>query len=482
MPPRLPRSMMQRQAVLNRTMLTGAGGGRSAVVMPEPRPLPPPEVLAAAGAAAFPGPFYVVASELYSSDRDIAVADYLCDGTDDHVEINQAIADADFGGVVFLCSGLYNVGNAAGVVLTEGITLMGADRTNTEIRHTGSGVKTGAVVDTDLAYEYRITNLTIKAGGVALSTGPCVLLDGSSGMIDNCYLQTPGGTYPAFKDVAGSYGPSQTWIVDNFLNGQIQLVGTGFDTITIARNFGGSGFDIAINPSTVSGGFELFITGNECDALSVEDCFEVHIDGNHCGGAAALINVDDLVFANNHCSSLAATNCDIATFAGNVVYAGATLTTVADAAIDGNYIAGELILDTCHDVAIAGNDGSLVQLDTCTNVILDSNMLRFSGGGYAVWLQDSDDCVVSNNLCISRAGGDRTGAVIELLGDSDRCHVHGNTGRRNGGPSATQADYFVLIGASCNDTKCWGNDGFGMWDIAAISDLGTGTDLTTANR
>lgn len=38
---RLPRSMVQRQSTVNRSMVPNSGGGRSSIVAPEPRPLPP---------------------------------------------------------------------------------------------------------------------------------------------------------------------------------------------------------------------------------------------------------------------------------------------------------------------------------------------------------------------------------------------------------------------------------------------------------
>jgi parallel beta-helix repeat protein len=67
-----------------------------------------------------------------SSDADKAAADYLCDGTDDQVQINQAIDAAAAltmgGGTVQLCSGQYNV--AGSILLKSYITLRGVGRSS----------------------------------------------------------------------------------------------------------------------------------------------------------------------------------------------------------------------------------------------------------------------------------------------------------------------------------------------------------------
>lgn len=53
--------------------------------------------------------------------------DFLCDGTDDHVEINQAISDMAYGGTLVLLEGIYNLGDRINV--WRGIKIQGTPNT-----------------------------------------------------------------------------------------------------------------------------------------------------------------------------------------------------------------------------------------------------------------------------------------------------------------------------------------------------------------
>jgi hypothetical protein len=124
-----------------------------------------------------------------------------------------------------------------------------------------------------------------------------------------------------------------------------------------------------------------------------------------------------------------------------------------------------------------------VTIDNCDHLAFDDNNVEISlGGGVpAITVNNSNDCSIANNyVWVWNAVANLAAALIDLTGTSDRCHVHGNTGRKAGGGGF--ADYFIRIGANCDDTKVWGNDGYGTWDTAALLDSGVGTDLTIANR
>lgn len=124
---------------------------------------------------------------------------------------------------------------------------------------------------------------------------------------------------------------------------------------------------------------------------------------------------------------------------------------------------------------------STIFLTSCHWVHLHDNSIE-AGVNDGIVVTDSNDCSVVDNIMQQNGAGDLAGALIDITGTSERMNVHGNVGRTTGDPLVGLTNYFLRIGASCVDTKAYGNDGFGTWDTAAVLDSGTGSDLTSANR
>ena len=89
--------------------------------------------------------FIVAAAD--ASDRIKRLADYVCDGTDDHVEIQAAVdaTAADGGGDVFLSNGDY--GDLSGVEVPASVRLVAQSSTGVVL--SGAGVGTYAALDAD---------------------------------------------------------------------------------------------------------------------------------------------------------------------------------------------------------------------------------------------------------------------------------------------------------------------------------------------
>ncbi|GAI14844.1 unnamed protein product, partial [marine sediment metagenome] len=104
-------------------------------------------------------------------------ANYVCDGTDDHVEI-QAALDAlpDTGGEVFLLDGTYNI--EASLVLGSYQTLRGCGR-NTILTTTTAGIDiitaTGSVGSEKVGI--LVADLCIDGTAGGASTGEAILFD-----------------------------------------------------------------------------------------------------------------------------------------------------------------------------------------------------------------------------------------------------------------------------------------------------------------
>lgn len=149
---RLPRSPLERQSVLNRSMLGLSGGGRSAVVSPEPRPL-----------AALPTAAVVVERVQYSqygavaltADADVARYTVREGGLID--ELHGALGGAGSSSTVFTW---YLNGSSIGTVTlassdtddTDSITPIVAvpgDRIHSRVTTAGTGA-TGASSDLEM--------------------------------------------------------------------------------------------------------------------------------------------------------------------------------------------------------------------------------------------------------------------------------------------------------------------------------------------
>ncbi len=124
----------ERVRTLGRTMTPGALGGRTELASPAPTVagIMPPVTI---GETASGGKEYatlVVAAD-DSTDHGKAMADYVCDGTNDHLTINDALTDETTRGVVLLEGNYYT----AGQITVPSFTWLRGQGLGSQIRRDG---------------------------------------------------------------------------------------------------------------------------------------------------------------------------------------------------------------------------------------------------------------------------------------------------------------------------------------------------------
>ena len=163
----------------------------------------------------------VVVASKTSPAEDRANADYVCDGIDDQVEINAALATPPAAGLVLLLDGTYNI--TASINIASHVILAGLGSEATTLMLSASQ-PIAAIVAVDLAAYFQIAKLTItsNAGATKLRTAVAITratnfhledLDISycSGhaitaavadtfVIDSCTINTAGGSGIEIQD------------------------------------------------------------------------------------------------------------------------------------------------------------------------------------------------------------------------------------------------------------------------------------------
>ena len=126
----------------------------------------------------------VAASDAYQASKD--AADFVCDGTDDQVEINQAIelifVAVDFSqGRVLLSEGHFSVG--APILVHAGTTLLGMGIEATFITKENGNDSDGIVAawGTATSYFYEIKELTLDGNKAFCAAGAGVRYDAVQG-------------------------------------------------------------------------------------------------------------------------------------------------------------------------------------------------------------------------------------------------------------------------------------------------------------
>lgn len=350
-----------------------------------------------------PVTFLVAANN--AADATKASADYLCDGTNDEVEIQAAVdaAAALWGpGIIQLSEGRFDMSADVDLSALTGAWLRGAGVYGTYLNNGGLIVGDAAGLS--------ITDLEVD-GAIILRSANDLWVE---------------------RVVCWAY--------------------VGFDPLDV-----GDPYDIHINDCTIDGG--QTITGTSYS----------------------------IAFGNG--AYLWVTSC----YLGNGVYGSPDDgTRIYGLTMEGNTVEGKVFINKPEYLTITGNSVSnnVSVKESFTNgaqttitgnymyflLAQDSRFVNVTGNTFdaGIRLTDSSDCLLASNLMVQ-------GSIL-LLGASDRNHLYGNTGHLFNPAGSPVRSYFIDIGASCNDNKVWGNDGFGTWSVAAVNDLGTGTDLTSANR
>lgn len=383
-----------------------------------------------------------------ASDAWKASADYVCDGSHDEVEIQEALDrfanDLD-GGLILLSDGTFECGSGLGAT-------------------------------TELFFPDQYISM---AGQSNYGT----TLKGRNG--DPLLLRVGGGGSSPY----GPFGMIGGTIRDFFLIGDIVL--GNIDEAWITRLI----IDGAVynDPDLSNPGdpFALFMHHNiiydnvEIDGIqygvALRNGAYLWLDNNYISDGVYASPADGtriyglIMQGNNIEGDVTLDQCDYLNALGNFTFGKWTLTDLGTAG------AGGVNADSC--IIMSNHMGELF-IDASHGFIFGPNIIN-SGYNYVnapVVINNSSHCALSDFFIYTGGIFPWAGAVIDLTGTCDDVHMHGVTGRLGNAGSGQKADYFIQIGASCNDCKVWGNDGFGTWDTAAVNDLGTGTDLTAANR
>jgi len=202
----------------------------------------------------------VAASDSKDTDR----ADYVCDGTDDEVQINQAITDLPAnGGCVVLLEGTYTLG-AAITISKNNVSLIGQGRSTNITRPSNNIIE--ATSKTDLLFsQFRITGNALQGlyldgcsrvlieklwGGLGVG-GTIRVLNNSSAIIVSNSIFTSGGL--AIDWINSSSSIVSHCYISNQISHGIYLVGMINSVVIgcIVTNCGGDGVYLSASDTNI---------------------------------------------------------------------------------------------------------------------------------------------------------------------------------------------------------------------------------------
>lgn len=402
--------------------------------------------------------YYTVASTGAPADI-IARADFVCDGTGDQVEINNAIAALPTdGGIIWLSSGVFNITGAITVTNRPGVVIVGqggsgyvgpANTTSpTQIRRSAGAAV--AIVSTSNSPGFVLRGIRFNlASGQTAST--LMLNLGGSSLIDDCYIDGVNNAFSNAQQGVGWLNASGTIRNSRLLctDSCVRIRGTtsgldGLDTLVencIMRS----------TDNTTRGCIEIdgLIGGMPDPTTSAKvRIVRVRHDGS---GAWRFINAKEM-------SRLDIVDCQLFDFEE----AAMNLLNCSDVRIAGNNLRG----------LTSGNEPA-INIDGCTFVKINDNRVDYCGEE-AILVNDSDDCsVIDNDIIGAGQSTDNTFDAIMLNGNTNRCLVDGNLVRFAG---ANHSRYALRIDDStCDDNAVGVNDFLNGGDSGEISDLGTAT-------
>ncbi len=440
----------------------------------------------------------VVVAALGSSLQAKAQADFVCDGVNDHVEI-QAALDAlpATGGEVRLLEGTFHI--EAAINLDSNQTIRGCGRNTILVTATAN------------------VNFISAVGGAGTEKTGIVVAD----------LQIDGG---AISDVGIYFGYVDYSIIQNVYSRRnddhgIILENSDFNTIsgnTCQENTGGSEDGIRLhesNNNTIIGntcqgngyGIRLrdsnsnnTVTGNTCigntDGIQLYGSSDNTITGNTCQGNGAVgINLtassDNNTVTGNTCNGnsshgIPITDSDNNTISGNTFqgnYNGIYLTTgsisntISGNTCPGNTRRGIHLYNSCDNNLISENscqdngwDG--IYLKNCDGNTITGNICQ-GNGLHGIGIEDCNNGAIIGNTCTENSqDADNTYDDI-YLEESDYNDIQSNTCRA--GAQANKPRYGINISDAASDENLvidndLYNDGF---STAPFNDVGTGTKL-----
>ncbi len=381
-----------------------------------------------------------------SDSQSIAMADYVCDGTADDVQINSAItALPTNGGMIVLLEGTYDI--TATISITKPVKLCGVGWSTILKPSADVSVITvgnGATAETDveichLQIDGNKASLTSTSHGVYFNTSI------SRSLVHDCYIHDTHDTGIHMVTV------NQVNIYDNL----IVDVGTG-------SAGGGIGFNSASYRCTVSG--NTIISPNKHGiVISGGDghCYDFIISGNYIYssgeiGISADQDTDYVTITNNvidtttldgiNLESSGATITHSGIISNNVVKnagaSGISIGGVAGTVSKNNIVSNNTIEDSA-------NNGILAIY--CDNCVISGNS-SYSNAWSGIAVDTSEAITVNGNSCYLN---DQHGIALD---DSSECTATGNTCRNNNQDAGSYYGIGVYTSAAtCTDNVISGN-------------------------
>jgi hypothetical protein len=418
-------AQLRHQTALRR-MAGGSIDGRVEVAAPLPVRPRGEKYLPASDAVGQRSVTFVVAAD-NASDATKAAADYVCDGTNDHVEIQQALDAAQLfnrAGIVQLSEGVFNIN--ADLVLGEDVWLRGAGPQATYVSGGDITVGTGSWSG------IKISDLEVN-GGITLATVSTTFV-----WIDSVYAH-----YVQASPLPGDV--QWFWLTNCFLYGA-NASGYSLDLDGAAGVTGRSLWGIHIMNNTLEEGVQLTSSTAAADAGVYS-----HFVGNQVNGFSYFQNFDWIEVANNTFDAITFDSLDESTVAGNVVLGSFLVGGCLDSVFNNNLVSSDLdVLSSTLRCTFVGNRvEGFIRLDTSCH-----------------------DNLVATNHCTRRLPNAPTTAHVTVAGDRNK--ISGNMFRADTGTRG----WGVYIAATAADNMVDNNDGFGSWSLLAVNDLGTGTALS----
>ncbi len=368
-------------------------------------------------------------------------ADYRCDGANDQVQINAALAAVD-GAHVFLLEGTF---------YTEAAIVMGDDDSLV-----GSGPGTVITFPNTLAASISVIEDSNPGGASHDIVLENFTLDGNS---------------------AGVAGGNQTGItIDTCGSGEGAAAVPGI----IIRNLMIKDFV-----------FEAMWLDTIYHSI-ITECKIINTDGVWIGTGSAYCQITENEIFKSEFYHLYIESGGHFLIADNILQGAdadsITLDTVSDSIITGNIIkesgggVGAIYLSNTHYCVVADNkviDGAYIGIDTyyATHCTIVGNHVENNGDAGIYIYDSSDNNIIANNYIMGNSQDtDNTDDGI-IIDASDRNNIHGNTIRR--GVGTNKQRYGINISNdTCDNNRIFDNDLYDSGSSGTINDAGTDTMLS----
>jgi parallel beta-helix repeat protein len=403
-------------------------------------------------------------------------ANYVCDGVDDHVEI-QAALDAlpATGGEVLLLDGTYNI--EVSLIMDSYQTLRGCG------------------YNTLLTTSTALSGIVTAIGGAGTEKQGIVTADLR---IDGASTAYAG----IYWDYVDNSEVRNVWVHDcTFDKGVtewagIELTNCDFDKLVgnICSDNGLSGIQLGDYIAHSGACTKILIEASECfnnyTSILIYDSDNNTVTGNTCQGnndGIYLETSDNNTVTGNTCQGnyygirLRVSNNNTVT--GNTCqgnYYGIRLGISDNNTVTGNTCQGNtdgILIDTSNNNTVTGNtcqgntDGILI--DTSNNNTVTGNTCQ-GNNGYGILIDTSNNNTVTGNTCLENSQDtDVTFDNIHLV-DSDYNLIASNVCRR--GPLANKPRYGINISnAACDHNMVHGNNLYDSGSTGDLNDAGTNT-------